>query len=91
MRLTTRFWITKSDTHSDVQMRIKIYQALNDEKAEVKKSKPGRKKSLEEMLANPDLLRKYVSQLDFDKIDFKNELLKNEKVINLINNYDNNQ
>lgn len=29
------------------------------------------------MLANPDLLRKYVSQLDFDKIDYKNELLKN--------------
>jgi len=32
------------------------------------------------MIGNPDLLRKYVSQLDFDKIDYKNELLKNEKV-----------
>lgn len=58
---------------------------INEEQPKVKRA--GGKRSLSEILANSELLRKYVAQLDFDKLDNKNELLKNEKVSEIIKSY----
>lgn len=88
MRLSTKFWIHSSEAWNEAQLRLKLYHVLLPNCKEDALKKCGGKRSLPEVLADPVALRKYISQLDFSKLDYKSEFMRIQEVFDLVVQYD---